>query len=356
MALLKGTRVAIAMAAPLGAIVVACTLTHPLDDIHATFDASARDAGVDADAAVDAMDACADGPIPWYCMDGRQDNDETDVDCGGSCYPCAIGRTCTKDADCSTSHCDAQPDAGDAATNGRCRCPSDMVQGDRPAGGLHGEGFFCIDKLETVVGDYLAFTMQCDKSCRATAFQALLHNRCDSNASPGPDTTNGSCAGYATTNAMLPVACVNWCSAYAYCAWRGKRLCNDFGDAPTPISLWANAARDEWFNACSFNGTIDVPYGVYDKNACNGERDGGVVAANTAFPNCTSAYSSALFDLSGNVYEWEDSCNDNPNDDTCHARGGAFYSPEPELHCSGFGAFPRATVDVGIGFRCCLGY
>ena len=40
------------------------------------------------------------------CEDGRRSGDETDVDCGGSCGACAVGRTCAGNADCAgTSAC-----------------------------------------------------------------------------------------------------------------------------------------------------------------------------------------------------------------------------------------------------------
>jgi hypothetical protein len=35
------------------------------------------------------------------CQDGVKDGDETDVDCGGACPPCALGKMCSQDADCS---------------------------------------------------------------------------------------------------------------------------------------------------------------------------------------------------------------------------------------------------------------
>jgi hypothetical protein len=53
----------------------------------------------------DALDDCID--LPLSCQDGVKDGTETDVDCGGSlCLPCANGRTCHADADCTSAHCD----------------------------------------------------------------------------------------------------------------------------------------------------------------------------------------------------------------------------------------------------------
>jgi hypothetical protein len=43
--------------------------------------------------------------LPSTCGDGKLDGDETDVDCGGSCLPCDVPRTCKVSGDCSTNSC-----------------------------------------------------------------------------------------------------------------------------------------------------------------------------------------------------------------------------------------------------------
>ncbi len=44
--------------------------------------------------------------LPW-CSDGVRDGGETDIDCGGStCPACAIGKMCAIDSDCATQACD----------------------------------------------------------------------------------------------------------------------------------------------------------------------------------------------------------------------------------------------------------
>ena len=46
-----------------------------------------------------------DGGASSSCGDGLRDGDESDVDCGGSCAPCDVGRACAADADCRTTTC-----------------------------------------------------------------------------------------------------------------------------------------------------------------------------------------------------------------------------------------------------------
>lgn len=39
------------------------------------------------------------------CADGIQEEHEADVDCGGTCQPCAAGRRCASGSDCATAYC-----------------------------------------------------------------------------------------------------------------------------------------------------------------------------------------------------------------------------------------------------------
>jgi hypothetical protein len=72
----------------------------------------------------DAQGICSNGTCAFVCTpNGTKDGTETDVDCGGGggCALCAIGKTCARDADCSTETC----------RGGTCRC---TVNADCPSG------------------------------------------------------------------------------------------------------------------------------------------------------------------------------------------------------------------------------
>ncbi|MBR4984543.1 MAG: hypothetical protein IKY83_02230 [Proteobacteria bacterium] len=56
--------------------------------------------------------------MPETCSDGIKNQDETDVDCGGSCSACAFGQHCTVNKDCDTNQCNGtctgtKPDPAD---------------------------------------------------------------------------------------------------------------------------------------------------------------------------------------------------------------------------------------------------
>ena len=41
------------------------------------------------------------------CGDGVKNGTETDIDCGGTCGPCGVGKTCIQAADCAPALCSA---------------------------------------------------------------------------------------------------------------------------------------------------------------------------------------------------------------------------------------------------------
>jgi formylglycine-generating enzyme required for sulfatase activity len=63
-------------------------------------------------------------------------------------------------------------------------------------------------------------------------------------------------------------------------------------------------------------------------------------------------------DLTGNVWEWEDSCSPASPYDLCHVRGGAFSVDRSFMTChSNYGGTLVGSLrnDAGpaLGFRCC---
>jgi len=51
------------------------------------------------------------------CTDGAKNGTETDVDCGGSCPGCGLGKVCAAGVDCQSAHCSA---------GGRCTCGNQL--------------------------------------------------------------------------------------------------------------------------------------------------------------------------------------------------------------------------------------
>ena len=165
-----------------------------------------------------------------------------------------------------------------------------------------------------------------------------------------------------------PMGCVEWCDAFAYCRGVGKRLCGAIGGGANPLNAWDDPAASQWFNACSSGGLHNFPYGG---NPEQGEIDGyqpktcadiesapsGPLPVGT-FPGCVSQEKGyeGVHDLSGNVWEWEDSCT-GPTDqfDYCRTRGGAARDDAYRLRCADDTSSIqfRLFAHFGFGFRCC---
>jgi formylglycine-generating enzyme len=215
---------------------------------------------------------------------------------------------------------------------------------------------FCIDQWEVTQADYQSFL---DARGADTTGQPAA---CAWNGSFVPTTDDAAGCSATTYRPVeapnLPVVCVDWCDADAYCTWRGKRLCGRIGGGSTPEASGADAAVSEWYAACSSGGTLAYPYGdTYDAAICNGSEYG--TSAPIPVGQATGCHAPAVpfatvFDLSGNVREWENSCTANTGaTDGCRRRGGGWDSVPTSLICTYLYDAERQAAEPGIGVRCC---
>jgi sulfatase modifying factor 1 len=225
-----------------------------------------------------------------------------------------------------------------------------------------GGGYFCIDRTEVTNAQYAEFVAVGD-----TAEQPTY---CAFNTSFAPQ----SAAECPTLRydpvglAQHAVSCVDWCDAYAFCAWAGKHLCGDMAGASVAPADFADASHDEWYAACSHGGTQVYPYaGEYRPEDCVDQYYPAVypIGAGTT-PSCEGGYPD-VFDLSGNVSEWEDSCSASSGGaDMCVHRGGSYLDADdtsPSVRCNSADAHDPTTVtpalrarqsrSISVGFRCC---
>ena len=210
---------------------------------------------------------------------------------------------------------------------------------------------FCIDVTEVTNAEYLLFTQS-----GFTLPAAKTPDGCQALTSTTPSNAWPPGAGFE----QYPVTNVNWCQAYAFCAWAGKRLCGQIGGGALSPQSSANASLSQWLDACSLGGTRAYPYGnTFDQNVCGGGGSGSQRELVKQRPGCVGGV-PGLYDMSGNVWEWTDTC-DPPNANNpaagvfCHANGGAFDSSQPtELACTGERNWTRSSGAGNIGFRCCL--
>ena len=209
---------------------------------------------------------------------------------------------------------------------------------------------FCIDATEVTNAQYAAFL--------ATNPPASL--------APSPECayatsfTPSSQWPAAANKASMPVVWVDWCDAYAFCAWSGKHLCGAIGGGSSSKANAANKAVDEWYVACSMDGANVYPYGgnSYVQGKCNDSASGAnALRAVASFTGCEGGY-SGIFDMNGNAYEWTDACDVAVGaSDSCMIRGGSW-----DFTGTGYGGcntyfndyvVKRSDTFNDTSFRCC---
>jgi formylglycine-generating enzyme required for sulfatase activity len=224
-----------------------------------------------------------------------------------------------------------------------------MIPVPKPTG-----GFYCIDQTEVTNQQYGAFL--------PTAPSTQIAD-CTWNTSFAPATASVTCTAplpYDPVNrAFYPVSCIDWCDAYAYCQAAGKRLCGAIAGGAVPVASAADANQSQWYRACSNAGARRYPYGnQYQGMYCQGV-DGAAVATVpvASLALCQGGYTN-LYDMSGNVREWENACSGSNAAGTCGQRGGGYLDadntpPATSLECTSVAPIRRDTRDKQIGFRCC---
>lgn len=222
-----------------------------------------------------------------------------------------------------------------------------MVSVPSPQGGN-----YCIDSTEVTQSQYKEFLGD------SGIANLTKPPGCTAKTGYQPNTSVSGCANAYDPDAKPshPVVCVDWCDAWAFCDWAGKRLCGKVGGGPADYNLPGSETVSQWFNVCSKGGTQAFPYGpTYSASTCNGsDASVGATFPASQFPSCEGGYMGVL-QMSGNASEWEDSCDGTTSSSKCRRRGGSYSAPAAELNCSVQKGDMRNSAWPQTGFRCCSG-
>lgn len=268
--------------------------------------------------------------------------------------------SCFQSLDGFTGGSSGGPDGGDGGTSSSTSSsgsPADGGTNQEQDGGSDGGpsclGHFGAPMKRVLDADFCIDTTEVTYSQYAEFFKAK----------PQPDPvcsfkTNYSPPQFFTGDAA--VGNVDWCDAYQFCKWAGKRLCGglngvqlDLVSSLTPLS--------EWQYACTHGGSADWPY-PYGKSAnpsiClyNDSPNSSTSRDVASNPACVGP--DGIFDLSGNVWEWEDACDRTDGVSAkkqCNLRGGGFLRVSADWGACGKvpSGWTRDSHVEDTGIRCC---
>ncbi|PKN36810.1 MAG: hypothetical protein CVU63_16290 [Deltaproteobacteria bacterium HGW-Deltaproteobacteria-20] len=280
---------------------------------------------------------------------------EVGVDTGGSDSGGAdVGGTDTGPDVAPDAVPDVVPDVSpDGAAGSGPACPDDMVHAEDLALSVS----FCVDRTEVTQAKYVEFLMAVNEDVAQTdqppecAFNESLTY-----------TPDGSCPSFSSSN-NYPVFCVDWCDAYAYCAFRGKRLCGALTGGT--LALDGPLTTDEWHFACTGGFETTYPYGdnaivgachIPKENTPTDSSDDNQKAPVGSYPDCEGGF-PGIFDMQGNAAEWTDRCDpgDGTGTEMCMTRGGHTYGSADYWKCSNLiGKVARNDPSIRQnGIRCC---
>lgn len=154
------------------------------------------------------------------CTDDVKNQNETDVDCGGVCTPCANGMGCLVDADCASGECQ----------NGLCSLPGETCNiGDTRCNAA--------GNVETCAhpGDHWEETV-CDQGCQVAAGQAECIQGPDCTAGETRCTAGGDLETCDANGAWQQATCQYGCVTEA-----GASRCADAPDGAMPSHLKQSA-------------------------------------------------------------------------------------------------------------------
>ena len=235
---------------------------------------------------------------------------------------------------------------------------------------------YCIDQREVVNSEYQTFlgalkgkaAVQPAECAWNKALEPELYDPTD----PNDDGINSGKCSNQTWNAdpSFAVVCVDFCDAWAYCAWAGKRLCGVAGAAGTAVNVMTaeqaqstgTSTKSEWYSACSQGGATKFPYGdSYVAGRCvdaekvkTAGKEQARSTQDTTDSSChgTKAPFRDVHHLSGNAWEWQNTCADAGK--SCAISGGSRAEAKAEsLGCASLGIAFSGEINPLLGFRCC---
>lgn len=203
-------------------------------------------------------------------------------------------------------------DAGDASVPpNRCPFGKGPVMAEVP--NLYWDaGTFCIDTTEVSEAHYNQFLTAIGGGTGDAGVQPSYCPQINFDYTPGmPNVDFGPYVYDPNKNPNLPVRGVDWCDAYAYCKWAGKRLCDRYDKSSPAVADAGNWKVYETSIACSQNKGQKYAYGsVPQQGLCPALPINDAAATPVGTSQCKGTVPpySEVYDTSGSVSEWFAAC------------------------------------------------
>ena len=233
---------------------------------------------------------------------------------------------------------------------------------------------YCIDERQATYGEYRQFIKKMGKKFDGQP------SECSWNRDYGPSEYYLSTTGVmskrepslAEADPDHAVNHLDFCDAWAFCSWAGKRLCGERGDDPRRIRMfdrdpndhlglrtydWVMPGLNEWLYVCTQGGTSSYPYGedwkdgvCLDHWKLRAEGPSALRVRDTAGNECRGTHPpyDRVFNMIGGVRQWTNICSS--TDGRCQQWGA--IDRDWATHCdSAFVMYNMRSATGGV--RCC---
>ncbi len=212
---------------------------------------------------------CTGDKCAATCTDTAKNQDESDVDCGGTCDDCVNGDDCNTAADCESNFCDAGKCAA-CSVDGQCAaaeyCSSGVCVPDLPTGAACGNGEQCL--TDSCVDGRCCMSATCG-TCEACNVAGGLGICNPVSAGQTDDTCNMAskqCDGFGACKTILGQACAaagdclsNFCVDGVCCSSTCNGVCKSCNlGSPGTCSDIASGQEDNFpANICTGANSCD---------------------------------------------------------------------------------------------------
>lgn len=237
--------------------------------------------------------------VPPNCIDTVLNGNETDVDCGGDCPPCADGDNCIGGDDCVSGFCDDGAGGSGGSDGGGGAAPSSICAACVVDDDCNGTGsFYCSNGVcepEGLLGDACVNSNQCQSgNCSDdVCCDAACAGGCDACSVAAGSSADGSCEVLPLGDAGNPSCAPYLCDGTdALC----PTTCADNNDCITNVSCSDNLCCDTactgTCESCSLSGTegtcTAIPANQDPDNECtDGACNGSGACASDDGQSCT---------------------------------------------------------------------